>query len=348
MTFDPYHFTEKYQLALATALEETPESGLRDFEQEWYFLNAHFQPLLMVGSGPSQQYFIDYLRSSVIGDNLRPFSQLEVFHWMIELITWSYFHPKGAIYESRLLEVVLINVSHKAGREFRVQLYHWQGNLLYPTWFGYYSIPGSWNLTKHRYLEPCVDLYGTGLALVGLHAKLSLLAPYLAMDFMHLAPAEQGDPLIDDYKSRFYITATCLMRAYADLFLATGVSSPLKSSEENRYSIILLTRYDSIRNLTFPNPTSLDLPDLYRSYSDYLEIPYDLVRRGVRCGNNNWTPVRARSSAESVERFIELTCKQLEEVYTCGLYGVTDKTPSRLRLHSSLSLRKEDLQKRRA
>jgi succinyl-diaminopimelate desuccinylase len=328
MAFDPYRFAEKYKLALATALEETPESGLCGFELEWNLLDSQFRPLLTVGSGPSQQSFIDYLRGSVLGDHLRSYSQLEVFHWMIELVTRPYFHPKGAIYESRLMEAVLINALHKAGREFGEQLYPWHGNLLYPAKVGHDSIPGSWNLAKRRYLERCVDLYGAGLATAGLHTNLSLPAPLLAMDFMHLPPMERGDALFDDYKSQFYITATRLMRAFAALFLATSASTPLRAKEENGRPLVLLTPYDSVRNLTFPNPTTLDQPDLYRSYADYLEISYDLVRRGVRFGNNNWTPVRARSFAEPVERLITLTSEQLEDVYARGLYAVDDRAAS--------------------
>jgi succinyl-diaminopimelate desuccinylase len=328
MAFDPYRFADKYQLALATALAETPESGLCGFELEWNLLDGQFRPLLTVGSGPSQQSFIDYLRGSVLGDQLRSFSQLEVFHWMIELVTRPYFHPKGAIYESRLMEAILINALHKAGREFGEQLYPWHGNLLYPAKVGHDSIPGSWNLAKRRYLERCVDLYGAGLATAGLHTNLSLPAPLLAMDFMHLSAAERGDALFDDYKSQFYITGTRLMRAFAALFLATGASTPLKASEANGRPLVLLTEYDSVRNLTFPNPTALDQADLYRSYADYLNISYDLVRRGVRFGNNNWTPVRARSFAEPVERLITLTSEQLEEVYARGLYAVDDRAAS--------------------
>ena len=79
-----------------------------------------------------------------------------------------------------------------------------------------------------------------------------------------------------------------------------------------------------MRNLTFPNPSAIDLPDLYRSYSDYLRISYDLVRRGVRFGNNNWTPVRARSFAEPVERLIAVTSEQLHEIYNRGLYSADE------------------------
>ena len=322
MTYDLVRFADKYRLALATALEETPDSGLCGFELEWNLLDSHFRPLLTVGSGPSQQSFIDYLRSCVLSDELRPFSQLEVFHWMIELVTRPYFHPKGAVYESRLMEAVLINALHQAGRDFEEQLYPWHGNLLFAAQVNHDSIPGSWNLAKRRYLERCVDLYGPSLATAGLHTNLSLPAPLLAMDFMHLPSAERGDSLFDDYKSQFYITGTRLMRAFAALFIAASASTPLKAVQENGRPLVHLTGFDSVRNLTFPNPTTLDLPDLYRSYSDYLQISYDLVRSGVRFGNNNWTPVRARSFAEPVERLITLTSKQLEEIYARGLFTV--------------------------
>ena len=72
--------------------------------------------------------------------------------------------------------------------------------------------------------------------------------------------------------------------------------------------------------MTFPNPAGLDLPNLYRSYADYLQTSYDLVRRGIRFGNNNWTPVRARSFAEPVERLILVTSDQLNDLYARGLY----------------------------
>ncbi len=82
-----------------------------------------------------------------------------------------------------------------------------------------------------------------------------------------------------------------------------------------------------MRNLTFPNPAILDLPDLYRSYEDYLQISYDLVRRGVRFGNNNWTPARARSFAEPVESLIAVTSEQLRDLYARGLYSVGETQP---------------------
>jgi hypothetical protein len=91
------------------------------------------------------------------------------------------------------------------------------------------------------------------------------------------------------------------MRAFSALFIATGASTPLQAQERNGQPVVVITPFDSVRNLTFPNPAPIDPPNLYRSYEDYLQISYDLVRSGIRFGNNNWTPVRARSFAEPVD-----------------------------------------------
>ena len=199
-------------------------------------------------------------------------------------------------------------------------LFYWHGNLLIPTDIGHGCIPGSWNLAKRRYLERCVDIYGSALATAGVHANLSLPDPLFFWDFMHLADSERGDMHIDDYKSHFYITSTRLFRAFASLFIATSASTPFQAQIKDGRPVTYLTDFDSVRNTVFPNPSTLDLPDLYRSYDDYLHISYDLVRRGVRFGNNNWTPVRARSYVEPVERLILVTSDQLHKLYARGLY----------------------------
>ncbi len=131
--FETSLFADKYRLALETALQEKPQSGLCGFELEWNLLDSHFRPLLWVGSGPSQQSFIDYLRSESLSPWVRDQSQLEVFHWMIEWATRPYFHPHGAVYEGWLMEGVLLNALSKASRNFDEQLYSWHGNLLYST-----------------------------------------------------------------------------------------------------------------------------------------------------------------------------------------------------------------------
>jgi succinyl-diaminopimelate desuccinylase len=327
MIFDPNQFAEKYQLAVQSAVESKPTGGLCGFELEWNLLDGQFHPLLTVGAGPERQSFVDYLRAECLSPWMRAFSQLEVFHWMIEWATRPYYNPRGAVYESRLMEAALINALDKAGRQFEEELYYWHGNLLYLHPVGHDSIPGSWHLAKRRYLERCVDLYGDALATAGTHTNLSLPDPLLAWDFMHLPANERGDNHLDQYKSEIYITATRLMRAFASLFIATSASTPLQGRMQDGQLKVVLTECDSVRNLTFPNPPLLDLPNLYRSYEDYLQLSYDLVRRGVRFGNNNWTPVRARSFAEPVERLIAVTSDQLQDIYARGLYAIGDAEP---------------------
>ena len=93
---------------------------------------------------------------------------------------------------------------------------------------------------------------------------------------MHLSASERGDKHLDDYKSEFYITATRLLRAFASLFIATSASTPMQAQVKDGRAAVILTEFDSIRNLTFPNPREVDLPDLYRSYNDYLQISMTL------------------------------------------------------------------------
>lgn len=323
----PQQFAEKYQLALEEAMKDKPQGGLAGFEQEWNLLDADLRPLLTVGAGPSQHSFVDYLRAECIPGWQKQFSQLEVFHWMVEWATRPYYTPRGAIYEARLMEASLMNALHRAGLNFGERLHYWHGNLLFLTDIGHQSIPGNWSLAKRRYLEKCVDLYGDTLATTGIHTNISLPDPLFAWDFMHLSASERGDKHLDDYKSEFYITATRLLRAFASLFIATSASTPMQAQVKDGRAAVILTEFDSIRNLTFPNPREVDLPDLYRSYNDYLQISYDLVRRGVRFGNNNWTPVRARSFSEPVERIISTTSEQLEALYARGLFAAGQSTP---------------------
>jgi succinyl-diaminopimelate desuccinylase len=323
----PQKFADKYLLAVEQAVKEKPSGGLNGFEQEWNLLDEDLRPLLTVGAGPSQHSFVDYLRAECIPSWQKQFSQLEVFHWMIEWATRPYYNPRGAIYEARLQEATLINALHRAGMSFGERLHYWHGNLLFLTDIGHDSIPGNWSLAKRRYLEKCVDLYGATLATTGIHTNMSLPDPLFAWDFMHLSTTERGVQHLDEYKSEFYITATRLLRAFASLFIATTASTPMQAQVRGGRAVVALTEFDSIRNLTFPNPPAIDLPDLYRSYNDYLQISYDLVRRGVRFGNNNWTPVRARSFAEPVERIISTTSEQLASLYARGLFAAGESTP---------------------
>jgi len=336
-------FPEKYFLALEQAAKEKPQGGLNGFEQEWNLLDEELRPLLTVGAGPSQQSFVDYLRAECIPSWQAQFSQLEVFHWMIEWATRPYYTPRGTIYEARLMEASLINALHRAGLNFGGRLHLWHGNLLFLTDISHNSLPGNWSIAKRRYLEKCVDLYGDTLATAGIHSNLSLPDPLFAWDFMHLSASERGDKHLDEFKSEFYITATRLLRAFASLFIATAASTPMQAQVRDGRAVVVLTEHDSIRNLTFPNPRELDLPDLYRSYSDYLQNSYDLVRRGVRFGNNNWTPVRARSFAEPVERLISTTSDELTALYTRGLFAMGQATPPE---EMALQIEKQNLMAR--
>lgn len=336
-------FADKYLLSLEQAAKEKPQGGLNGFEQEWNLLDEELRPLLTVGAGPSQQSFVDYLRAECIPSWQAQFSQLEVFHWMVEWATRPFYTPRGTIYEARLMEASLINALHRAGINFGERLHYWHGNLLFLTDIGHHSLPGNWSIAKRRYLEKCVDLYGTGLATAGIHSNLSLPDPLFAWDFMHLSTSERGDKHLDDFKSEFYITATRLLRAFASLFIATAASTPMQAQVKDGRAVVVLTENDSVRNLTFPNPREIDLPDLYRSYNDYLQISYDLVRRGVRFGNNNWTPVRARSFAEPVERLISTTSDELTHLYTRGLFAVGQATPPE---EMALQIEKQNLMAR--
>ncbi len=318
--YEPYRFAEKYQLAWESAVQEKPENGLCGFELEWNMLDRNFRPLLTVGSGPNRQSFVDFLRDEVLPPWAREYSQLEVFHWMVEWATRPYYTPRGAVGEGRLLEATLYNALNQVSRKFGERLYAWYGNLIIQTECSKELIPYSWHLAKRRYLERCVELFGNSLATAGTHTNLSLPEPLLAWDFMHMTASERGDKHLDEYKSEIYITATRLMRAFAALFIATSAATPIQAKVVNGKAVVVMTNYDSVRNLTFPNPANIDLPNLYRSYNDYLQLSYDLVRRGVRFGNNNWTPVRARSFAEPVERLILVTSDQLNDLYARGLY----------------------------
>jgi succinyl-diaminopimelate desuccinylase len=339
----PQQFADKYLLAVEESIKEKPAGGLNGFEQEWNLLDEDLRPLLTVGAGPSQHSFVDYLRAECIPPWPAQFSQLEVFHWMIEWATRPYYSPRGAIYEARLQEASLINSLHRAGVNFGERLHYWHGNLLFLTDIGHHSIPGNWGIAKRRYLEKCVDLYGDTLATTGIHTNMSLPDPLFAWDFMHLSATERGDQHLDEYKSEFYITASRLLRAFASLFIATTASTPMQAQVRGGRAVVALSEYDSIRNLTFPNPPAIDLPDLYRSYNDYLQISYDLVRRGVRFGNNNWTPIRARSFAEPVERIISTTSDQLASLYARGLFAAGQPTPPE---EMALQIEKQNLMAR--
>ncbi len=314
-------FAEKVRLARQAAMAELPQRGTSGLELEWNLLDSRFHPLQTVGAGPGQRSFADVLRDDFLPPWLAERTQLEVYHWMIEWTTRPHYSPLVTVYEARLLEACLLNALARAGQAFGERLYAFHGNLLSTVQVDHASIPGGWNLAKRRYLERCVDLYGATLATAGLHVNLSLPEPLLTWDFMHLAPPERENGHLDSYKNRVYVEAARLLRAFASLFIATSASTPLQPQERDGRPCVVLTNFDSVRCLTFPNPEDIDLPDLYRSHADYLHLSYDLVRRGIRFGNNNWTPTRARSFVEPVERLISISSDQLSALYRSGLYA---------------------------
>lgn len=329
MNYDPIQFAEKYRLAVQTANDQNPEKGICGFEVEWNLLNSKMQPVLGVGAGPVQQQFVDYLMEKCLPEWVLPVMDLEAFKWMIEYSTNPYYHLFGALYESRLLEGVLINAMHKAGRDFGERLYLQHGSLFYPISVDHDSVPSSWPLAKRRYVERCVDMFGEILGTAGIHTNLSFPEPLLAWDFMHLSQNERrnyGHDLslpvhIDDYTNEVYITQTRLLRAFAALFIAISASTPIRGEWRDDEPVAVLTDFNSVRSMTFPNPIALDVPNLYRSYNDYMQISYDLVKKGIRFGNNNWAPIRARSLQEKVDRLIDVSSDQLKALYARGLYS---------------------------
>jgi acetylornithine deacetylase/succinyl-diaminopimelate desuccinylase-like protein len=318
-------FTDRVRHARQTAVAENPTGGTTGLEIEWNLLDARFQPLQRVGAGPAARSFADVFREDVLPDWLAERTQLEVFHWMLEWTTRPHYSPWLTVAEARLLEACQINALAKASQRFGERLYAWHGNLLARVHVGHGSIPGGWNLAKRRYLERCVDLYGASLATAGIHVNLTLPEPLLTWDFMHRPAKNARNGHLDSFKNRVYIDLTRRLRAFSALFIATSASTPLRLGLQHGRPIVRPSSFDSVRSLTFPSPEALDLPGLYRSYKDYLRLSYDLVRRGVRFGNNNWTPVRARSFAEPVERLISVSSDQLGALYQQGLYAPGDE-----------------------
>ena len=327
MSYDPIQFAKKYQLSLESARKDYPNQGTCGLEIELFLLDSDLRPLLTVGSGPSKKSFVDYLRKNHIPESVLWQTDLEAFQWMIEWGTNPYYSARGAIYEGRILEGVILNALHQAGQNYEEKLHLWHGNLPYLTAVDYDSIPGGWHLAKRRYIEKCVDMYGDTLSTAGNHTNISLPEPLLAWDFMHLPAAEREGFLLDNYKNDIYITATRLLRAFAPLFIATSAASPFKAEIRDGKPVVLITDHNSLRSQIFPKPAILDVPDIYRSHQDYIQISYDLVRRGARFGNNNWIPVRARSLEERVESLIDVTSDELERLYSRGLYAAGEAQP---------------------
>ncbi|MCX6025436.1 MAG: M20/M25/M40 family metallo-hydrolase, partial [Chloroflexi bacterium] len=312
------------------AARDFPERGTSGLELEWNVMGADLRPALHWPGVQSQVTFSDALREAYLPEWLARYSQLEVFNWMIEWATDPFYSPPLAVYQARLFEACLLSTLERAATGGAGSLHAWHGNLLYPVEVGYQSIPRGWNLAKRRYLERCVDLFGSRLATAGIHANLSLPEPLLAWDLVHLPRSRRQPSQLDAYRNEVYAHATRLLRAHAALFIATSASTPLRAEVREGQAIVVLTDHDSVRTLTFPSPPELDPAYLYRTHADYVRLSKDLVRRGIRFGNNNWTPVRARSLAEPVERLIAISAEELEALGQRGLYKENGRdAPSR-------------------
>lgn len=313
-------FAEKYLLAVETDINARRESGTTGLELEWNVYDSYFRPIRNVPTGEGEMSFVDWLREKHIPAWLESHNKPEVYNWMSEWMTRPYYAAAHTVYESWLLEALLLNALASASADLGERLYAYHGNVMYPVEVGHDDIPRGWDLARRRYLQRCVDRYGSTLATAGTHVNVSLPETLLSWDFMHQPDAQRVNGHLDAYKNRVYIEITRLMRAFSSLMIAITASTPLRTDLETGEPLVLLTEVDSNRSLIFPNDRNLDVPYLYRSYEDYVSLSYDLVRRGVRFGNNNYTPVRARSSAEPVERIISLTSGELEQLYKRGLY----------------------------
>ncbi len=335
-------FVDNYLHARETALQSHFARGTSGMEVEWNVLDSGFCPMHQVGSGAHRESFIDALTRRHLPPSIADRHVLEVFHWMTEWITRPYYSPIGTIYEARLLEACLLNILSEAGLMCGERLYVWHGNVPWPIRVTYESIPDSIELAKRRYFERCIDMFGSALATAGVHSNLSLPEPLLSLDLVHRTPAGPGGQDLVAYRNEVYISAARVHRAFSAMFGAVMANSPLRAEWRDGEPVLLLTDDDSVRLMQFPNPPELDVPDLYRSHADYVRISHDLVRRGVRFGNNNWTPTRARSDREYVERLIHITSDQLEELHRKGLYrherpGSADEVARRIQTANMLA-----------
>jgi succinyl-diaminopimelate desuccinylase len=315
-----FRFAEKVQMAIESSRQSDPDGGTSGLEVELNILDREFQPVASVGSGPERRSFADYLHEERLPDWARGSFQLEVFHWMIELTTKPHFSAVATAAEARLLEAVLLNTLSELELTHGETFGTLHGNIPHSFEVGSDCIPTGWNLARRRYLEHCVDLFGARLATAGIHTNHSFPEALLSWDYFHLPLVERQRITMEDYRNRAVIQATRLLRPYCPLFIAISAASPLSWEEVDGEPVAVLTDIDSQRLLVFPNPEELDVPMLYASHEDYLRISYDLVRRGVRFGANNWTPVRARSGVDPVRRNILATSDQLRELYRRGIY----------------------------
>lgn len=319
-TIDWHRFGDTVRLALETSRAEAPEGGTSGLEVEYNVVDAGLRPVERVGFGPEARSFADVLHDEALPEWARPRFQLEVFNWMTEATTRPWFHPVATAAEARVLEAVLLNTLADMTRDFGLPLLALHGVLPLPPAVTAASIPGGWNLARRRYLERCVALFGARLATAGVHTNHSLPEALLSWDFLHLPPGERRHETLESYRNEAMIRLTRVLRPFCPLFIAVSAASPLWPGEADGEPVVLLSEHDSCRLLAFPNPAELDVPGLYASHAEYLRRSYALVRSGLRFGGNNWTPVRARSDVEPVNRNILGTAAQLRELYRRGLY----------------------------
>lgn len=319
-TSDWSQFAEKVHLAVESSLETHFERGLSGLELEFNLLDHELRPVTTVGYGPGRRSFADFLLDEHMPAWAKPYCQREVFHWMAEVATRPYYDARGTALEGRLLEAAVLNALSDAGLAFGETFFALHGNLPYPVTPGADSIPEGWDLAKRKYLARCVDLFGDKLATAGIHTNHSYPEALLSWDFFHLPRHRREGQTLVDFRNATVIRATRLLRPFCPLFIGVTASTPLTFERLDGDWVVVLTEEDSNRLLTFPNPPELDVPYLYASHQDYLRISYDLVRRGIRFGANNWTPVRARSDVDPVNRNIWVTAQQLAQLYHKGLY----------------------------
>jgi acetylornithine deacetylase/succinyl-diaminopimelate desuccinylase-like protein/gamma-glutamyl:cysteine ligase YbdK (ATP-grasp superfamily) len=315
-------FAEKVQLALETGSHDAPSSGTSGLEVEFNLVDRDLRPLEWVGTGPERRSFADYLHDERLPDFARDQFQLEVFHWMTETATPPCWSPWATAAVARVLEGVLADTLAEVALGAAQTYYAVHGPALGPLEVSPDSVPAGWNLAHRRYLARCVRLFGRRLATAGVHTNHSYPDALLEWDFLHLPLAERRGRTLEHFRNQAVIRATRLLRPLCPVFIAISAASPLDWEEKDGGWSLVLTSVDSNRLLAFPNPADLDVPGLYASHEEYLRRSYDLVRSGTRFGGNNWTPVRARSDVDPVNRNINATSSQLRELYRRGIYPI--------------------------
>ena len=315
-------FADKVQLALENSEQGNPQSGTSGVELEFNILDRELQPVGQVGYGPEATSFADYLNGEGLPKWVQGQFQLEVFRWMAEVTTKPCFSARATAAQARLLEGVMLDVLAEISQKFGASFLALHGNIPRRIEVSAQDIPRGWNLARKRYLRQCVELFGESLATAGIHTNHSFPEALLSWDFFHLPLAERQGRTVVDYRNQAVIRATRLLRPLCPIFIAVSAASPFAWEEVDGTQEVVLTGQDARRLLAFPNPDTLDVPGLYSSHRDYLDISYGLVRSGLRFGANNWTPVRARSDVDPVRRNIVATSEQLQELYSRGIYPI--------------------------